>query len=323
MAETTRRTDGPLAGSWAERMLLARGPKAGVTLLQKEIRERYDMDLDQFYDRVFANTSPEVRQFMEDNLAKLPPHQQLESLGGLMALVGYGAGDNTATISRYDLREGQTDPNSNFTRPRTWGYYPIEGTGGNLEKFEGLPLGMEELEWLEGASPPQPGAGVAIFAPTQNDSRGDAQAFRDNEYRQPATHSRTKYGDPEGEFLGGTPNTLWHELTHRGYANPIKEDFENSSRDALKDSSYVPNQKALRQKEKRFETMQRSEEHRVIDAINIPEQQRQELKDYMQYASELNDFITPEREQQYGITKYRDPEAMTALEEIIYGLYRD
>ena len=99
--------------------------------------------------------------------------------------------------------------------------------------------------------------------------------------------------------------------------------IENSSRDALKDSSYVPNQKALRQKEKRFETMQRSEEHRVIDAINIPEQQRQELKDYMQYASELNDFITPEREQQYGITKYRDPEAMTALEELIYELHRD
>ena len=148
-------------------------------------------------------------------------------------------------------------------------------------------------------------------------------AARDNKFTRPAKYGRIKYGDPEGEYLGGTPNTLWHELTHRGYANPIKENFENSSRDALKDSSYVPNQNALRQKEKRFETMQRSKEHRVIDAIDMHEQQRQELKDYMQYASELNDFITPEREQQYGITKYRDPEAMTFLEELIYELYQD
>ena len=303
MAEKTRRTDGPLAGSLAERMLLARGPRAGVEQLKEGLDETYDVTLDQFYDRVFSNTSPEIRRFMEDNLAKLPPERQLQSLGGLMALIGYGAGDNTATVSRYNVRENQYGPDTGFLTPTTFGYYPLKD-GGGLEEYKGRPLGMSELEWAEGAAPPQPGAGVALFSPTQDDPRGAAQAYRDNQYTK--TH-KGRFVDQD--YLGGTPTTLVHELMHRGYENPIKTAFEQSEETELADRI--------------LKTMgpTGTAQHSVIRALDLDDGQKK--RDYMRYAEALNDFITPEREQEYGVTKYRNPDAMSLLDRLIYGLYQD
>jgi hypothetical protein len=295
---------GPLAGSQAERLLLARGPRAGVEQLKEGLDGTYDVTLDQFYDRVFSNTSPEIRRFMEDSLSKLPPERQLQSLGGLMALIGYGAGDNTATVSRYNVKENQYGPNTSFLTPTTQGYYPRKEGGGNLKEYKGRPVGMSELEWAEGAAPPQPGAGVAVFSPTQDDPQGVAQAYRDNQYN---TKYKGRFVDQE--YLGGTPTVLVHELMHRGYENPIKAAFEQSEETELADRI--------------LKTMgpTGTAQHSVIRALDLDDGQKK--RDYMRYAEALNDFITPEREQEYGVTKYRNPDAMSLLDRLIYGLYQD
>lgn len=308
--------DRPLAGSLAEQLLIARGPKAGVTAYQDKLDDQYDIELDSFYDRLFSNTSPEIAEYVRENIERLPPYQQLHNLGGLLSLIGYGTGDNTATISRYNIeelnRQGHRGNKSSksMLAPAMLGYYPLpnETNFRNVEEkkgmyAEGAPPGKNRLlEWREGSIPPQPGEGIAVFDPVQNDMEGEAQRYRDN------THE-----------VAGLANTIWHELIHRGLDNPVKEAFKDYKLDSVEADW---EKKEAQSKASDYLPTRIPKQHQLIKQLEgkIPVQTPGR---YENYAKELIEFITPEREEEYGVTMYRNPEGMSNVEKIIYDLYRD
>lgn len=254
--------------------------KPAITEAKTALEKMYDASPEKFYDRIFAGLPPEQKKYMVDTVNKLPPDLRFDSLGGLLSLVGYGMGDNRATISNYDvIKPGAKD--GRVVAPNILGYYsPIR----NKEAPAGSsPLESKQLKWYPGESAPLPGKGIAVFNPRQQGQ--DSQNYRDNKYQL-------------GEYIGGVPNTIWHELTHRGFDSPALAAFGGVPRSTL------------------FE-------HKVIDAVGEtrkPDDPNSFTRPREYYDKEVEGFsnwLTPEREAKYGVTKFHDPADMSMIDKII------
>ena len=260
--------------------------KPAITEAKTALEKAYDDSPEEFYDRIFAGMPPEQKKYMVDTVNKLPPDLRFDSLGGLLSLVGYGMGDNRATISNYDVTNpGTKDERLMAPGSGTLGYYRTRR--GKEDPAGSSPRESKYLKWYPGESAPLPGKGIAVFNPRQQGQ--DSQDFRDNKY---------SILGPEGWHIGGVPETIWHELAHRGFDSPALAAFGG-----------VPGSTPL--------------EHKIIDAVGEtrkPDDPNSFIRPREYYDKEMKGFsnwLTPKREAEYGVTKFHDPADMSMLDKII------
>lgn len=267
--------------------------KPAAAKAKQEVEAKYDDSPEEFYNRLFVGLPEEQRAMMEDVMSRLPEDQRFETLGGLMSLIGYGTGDNRATISRYKL--SNTPKSEDLALPTVLGYYPV--TGAPADPLGSSPMAYKDkgklLAWYAGESSPQPGAGIAVFDPDQTGEQ--ARKYKENALRVSGNY---------GPYTGGIPSTVWHELAHRGFDSPAANAFSEE----VSPGFALP-----------------SNEHLVLAALGEGakgDPDYEHVRDrYSRSATALNDWITPERENQYGITKYHTPDY--SILEYIIKLLRD
>jgi hypothetical protein len=263
----------------------------------------YDRHPEDFYARIFADLPPEERRYMEYVMAGLPPEHRFDAPGGLMSLIGYGTGDNRATISEYSVKDKRED---GFFSPRVLGFYP----GSNFKRSqEDYPHDDPRLQWAPGQGSPDAQAGIAVFSPTEDNII--SEKYREG-VPDPALSSKDIYGT---RVMRSRPNTVWHELFHRGADSPFLTGPIGES--LTEPRFYEDDHKTIASLMQEYAA--ENAENLPSDLPFDPEQKR---KYYNETVEEITRFLTPEREAQYQVTRYHDPSERSFMERITEDVLR-
>ena len=263
----------------------------------------YDRHPEDFYARIFADLPPEERRYMEYVMAGLPPEHRFDAPGGLMSLIGYGTGDNRATISEYSVKDKRED---GFVSPRVLGFYP----GSNFKRSqEDYPHDDPRLQWAPGQGSPDAQAGIAVFSPTEDNII--SEKYREG-VPDPALSSKDIYGT---RVMRSRPNTVWHELFHRGTDSPFLTGPIGES--LTEPRFYEDDHKTIASLMQEYAA--ENAENLPSDLPFDPEQKR---KYYNETVEEITRFLTPEREAQYQVTRYHDPSERSFMERITEDVLR-
>jgi len=286
--------------------------KPAVNAAKAKLEARYDDTPEELYKRLFAGLSPKDLEFITQAQQGIEPARRLGGENGLMSLIGYGTGDNRATISRYKIADSARDiPTKNsetISAHSSLGYYVPKGSP-EVELSNINP----GLAFYPGEEAPRPGAGIGIFDPDEKNSLID-------EYR--AGTADLGLTDVNGlETNMGIPSVLWHELTHRGLDSPALDAYikEATTPHWYKDRG---TQQGV---QKMYETLIDNEDHNTISALSpeaggIPKYDKQREM-YKAISEGFSNWLTPEQEALYGVTRVHSPEEKT-LDEMILDLVR-
>jgi hypothetical protein len=263
----------------------------------------YDRNPEDFYARIFADLPPEERRYMEYVMAGLPPEHRFDAPAGLMSLIGYGTGDNRATISEYSVKDKLED---GYLSPRVLGFYPRSNFKRSQENY---PHDDPRLQWAPGQEGPDAQAGIAVFSPTEDNII--SEKYRSG-VSDPALVSKDIYGT---SVMRSLPNTVWHELFHRGADSPF---LTGSIGESLTEPRFYADDHqtlaALMQ-----EYAAENAENLPSDLPFDPEKKREY---YNQTVEEINRFLTPEREAEYQVTRYHDPSERSFMERVTEDVLR-
>ncbi len=269
---------------------------------RERLEDWYDRNPEDFYNRIFADLPPEERAYMERVMAGLNPERRFDAPGGLMSLIGYGTGDNRATISEYHA-VGKPKQ-ENFLVPSTRGYYPRRS--GKSKELDAPPLDSPKLTWAEGSQQPQPGAGIAVFSPVEDNKL--AEDYRTG--RSEAQSSTTDIYDTPVAF--SVPTTVWHELFHRGSDSPMFDGPIGESR--IEPRFYADDHETIASLMPEYANLDGTAE--------LPFDPERRRKYYYEVVDALNRFLTPENEAKYKVTRYHDPSERSIMERVIEDLLR-
>jgi hypothetical protein len=236
------------------------------------------------------------QEYMGEVQRKLAPELRFGGEFGLPSAIGYGKGTNEdrAQISNYTTR-GRGLPN-------VVGMYSksMRGLGQSDEDFD-----PERRTALEKArtiaymgTPPDKTArgakGISVFLPVGAGEEERAYA------------SKEGYISSKGE-RSTYPGTVAHELTHRGFDSPAFLDFlKQTGRNEGKPLSA-------------------GQEHRYIDKSPYEVNNRMVQDDYRNLLGEFKEWLTPERQEQYGVrlpvpaAEPVDPSMLDRLIDFIQG----
>jgi hypothetical protein len=295
--------------------------KPAVTAAKAELEARYDDTPEEFYKRLFAGLSPEDLKFITQAQQGIEPARKFGGENGLMSLTGYGTGDNRATISRYRVadsaRTADSEKDDAILTPSMLGYYLPRGSktsiGSETELSQEGVLGDTLLEFYPGDKAPLPGAGIGIFDPDQKNLLANAyRAGTADISGRDVTGLRTNTG---------IPSTLWHELTHRGFDSPALDAYIKEATT----NRFIPRTVYQKEVQDAYETLRANQDHNTLSALDpaaegISEYDKQR-RAYKAISEGFSNWLTPEQEALYGVTRVHSPEEKT-LDEMILDLVR-
>jgi len=235
------------------------------------------------------------QEYMGEVQRKLPPESRFGGEFGLMSALGYGKGTNEdrAQIRNYTTR-GRGLPN-------ILGLYStsMRGLGRADEEFDPTRrTPLEKSRAIEYMSTPPDrdaagGKGVSVFHPIGTNEAERAYASKDGFVDDGKRHTY--------------PNTVAHELTHKGFNSPAFLDFlEETGRN-------------------RGRPLSARQEHRYLDQLISEVPNRMVLDDYSKLQNEFRNWLTPEKQEKYGIrlpvpaAEPVDPSMLDRLIDFIQG----
>lgn len=236
------------------------------------------------------------QEYMGEVQRKSPPELRFGGEFGIMSALGYGKGTNEdrAQIRNYTTRGRGL--------PSIAGLYSksMRGLGLSDEDYDfkrRTPLEKSRAIEYMGGPPDRDaagGKGVSVFHPIGTNAEERAYA------------SKEGYINSKGERVD-YPTTVAHELTHKGFDSPAFLDFlEETGRN--KGRPLSPKQ-----------------EHRYIDKSPYAVNNRMVQDDYRKLMGAFKEWLTPEKQQQYGIrlpvpaVQPKDTSMLDRLIEFIQG----
>jgi hypothetical protein len=242
------------------------------------------------------------QEYMGEVQRKLPPETRFGGEFGLLSALGYGKGTNE---DRAGIKQVYS-PNGGL--PLILGEYLSRDSSDSNKDFGQEIRGLAYM----GGQPPVRGKDVSVFHPLAQ-SQAEAQ-----------------YASPEGIFSSGDfnryPETVAHELTHKGFDSPAFLDFlKETGRN--KGKSYSPNQQHY------FIGASENENVEYDDTLKLERDKdkgdfknlRGKQEGYRVVLNEFKKWLTPEKQKKYGIrlpvpaAEPVDPSMLDKLMNFIQG----
>jgi len=240
------------------------------------------------------------QEYMGEIQRKLPPETRFGGEFGLLSALGYGKGTNE---DRAGIKQVYS-PNGGL--PTILGEYLRRDSSEDNKDFG------QEIQGLAymGGKPPVRGKDITVFHPLMQ-SRAEAM-----------------YASPEGIFNVGDfvryPETVAHELTHKGFDSPAFLDFlEETGRN--KGKPYSAKQ------EHYFIDAAENENVEYDDILKFDRNKgdfknlRGKQEGYRTVLNEFKEWLTPEKQEQYGVrlpvpaAEPVDPSMLDRLIDFIQG----
>jgi len=240
------------------------------------------------------------QEYMGEVQRKLPPETRFGGEFGLLSALGYGKGTNE---DRAGIKQVYS-PNGGL--PTVLGEYLPRDSSDSNKDFGQEIRGLAYM----GGQPPVRGKDISVFHPLAQ-SQAEAQ-----------------YASPEGIFASGDfnryPETVAHELTHKGFMSPAFLDF-------LKETGRNKGKAYSADQQHYFITASENENVEYDDALKLDRNKddfknlRNKQKGYRTVLNEFKEWLTPERQEQYGVrlpvpaAEPVDPSMLDRLIDFIQG----
>jgi hypothetical protein len=240
------------------------------------------------------------QEYMGEVQRKLSPELRFGGDFGLMSALGYGKGTNEdrAQIRNYTTRgRGLPSILGSFSKsPRGLGYTEAEAIKRGYDPAKPTEVEASRAIQFMGTPPDRDmsgGKGVSVFMPVGTNEAEQAYASKEGYMSK---GRRYRY-----------PDTVAHELTHRGFDSPAFLDFlEQTGRNEGKPLSA-------------------RQEHRYIDKSPYEVNDRMVQDSYRKLLDNFREWLTPERQEQYGVrlpvpaAEPVDPSMLDRLIDFIQG----
>lgn len=167
-------------------------------------------------------------EYMNEIMGQLDESQRFGGKYGILAALGYGNPDDRADIRNYQRITGGLPSVMGAYYQRKAANMPIE----ERRKQDAREYNSSELQFFDStAGDPIPGETIRVVYPTG--ASGTERKFRQNNLLTERLNisDRNKKRDP----MLGYADTVQHELTHRGFENPVVRDaLETHTKGALR-----------------------------------------------------------------------------------------
>tara|TARA_R110000823_G_scaffold315412_1_gene447411 strand:+ start:882 stop:1778 length:897 start_codon:yes stop_codon:yes gene_type:complete len=167
-------------------------------------------------------------EYMNEIMGQLDESQRFGGKYGILAALGYGNPDDRADIRNYQRITGGLPSVMGAYYQRKAANMPIE----ERRKQDAGEYNSSELQFFDStAGDPIPGETIRVVYPTG--ASGTERKFRQNNLLTERLNisDRNKKRDP----MLGYADTVQHELTHRGFENPVVRDaLETHTKGALR-----------------------------------------------------------------------------------------